>query len=673
MTSTQTIFIPLFTAATALFIWSCWKRLSLTALGKADDRLDDIGQRVGDTLRYAFAQVRVLQKPYGIVHLAIFWCFLVLMAANAEFILHGLFPAISMELLPTFLYVPLVLSIEIASLVALVAVSIAMVRRLVAPPYPEARTFEAFFILFLIGLLMAAYFTMNAATISWLQGYLNVAQQKGNTNLAGQIQNALSAMTGTMPVAERLAALISPARAKQVHDLSWWTHALVLLLFMNLLPLSKHFHIITAIPNVFLRRREHPPLPEREEFNAGNSFGISQVDGYTWKELLDSFSCTECGRCQNVCPADQTRKPLNPRGVIAQLKHNLMANGPLLKQGKAATVPLIGEGEASISEEAIWSCTTCGACLQACPVFIEQMPKLIPLRRHLVEMESRFPEELLNLFENMEGRSNPWGIAPTERGKWATQLGERPYEPGKSEYLFYVGCAGSFDARAKQITVATALLLDKAGVSWGMLGKDEKCCGDSLRRLGNEYVFDKLAKENVALFKERGIKKVVVQCPHCLTTLKNDYKQYGIELEVIHHSQLLLYLVQDGRLKLPKQADLGKLVYHDSCYLGRHNGIYDEPREALELATGAIPLEMPRNREDGFCCGAGGGRMWMEEFTGDRINLVRAAEALEQKPDTICTACPYCLTMLDDGIKDLKADKVQVKDIAEVMAEAVLR
>lgn len=655
MTPTPTIFAPLFIAATALFVWSCWKRLSLTALGRPEERLDNIGQRIGDTLSYAFAQKRVLAKPSGLIHVAIFWCFLVLMIANTEFLLHGLFPAVNFTRLPDGIFMPLMQMIDVVSLITLLAVTAAAIRRLVAPPYPEARTFEAFFILFLIATLMLANFGVNAAKISRMQG------------------STLVLAESIMPISSWFAPYLPSGAGKLVHDLSWWTHALVLLLFMNLLPLSKHFHIITAIPNVFLRRREHPPLPEREEFNAGNSFGIDRVDGYSWKDLLDSFSCTECGRCQMACPADQTGKPLNPRGVIAQLKHNLMANGPLLKQGKAATTALIGEGDASISEEAIWSCTTCGACLQACPVFIEQMPKLIPLRRHLVEMESRFPEELLNLFENMEGRSNPWGIAPTERGKWATQLGERPYEPGKTEYLFYVGCAGSFDARAKQITVATALLLDKAGVSWGMLGKDEKCCGDSLRRLGNEYVFDKLAKENVALFKERGIKKVIVQCPHCLTTLKNDYRQYGIELEVIHHSQLLLYLVQDGRLKLPKQADLGKLVYHDSCYLGRHNGIYDEPREALALATGAEPLEMPRNREDGFCCGAGGGRMWMEEFTGDRINLVRATEALEQQPDTICTACPYCLTMLDDGIKDLKADKVQVKDIAEVMAEAVLR
>jgi Fe-S oxidoreductase len=574
------------------------------------------------------------------------------MIANIEFLLHGLFPQLTFSRLPDSLFVPLMQMIDVVSLITLLAVTVAAIRRAVTPPYPEARTFEAFFILSLIAILMLATFGINAARL---------------------FQHELSA--ATVPISSRFLPLIKPEQAKLVHDLSWWTHAGALLLFLNLLPLSKHFHIVTAIPNIFLRRHQQPVLPEREEFAKGNRFGVDAVTGYSWKELLDAFSCTECGRCQLACPASATGKPLNPRRVIHDLKQNLLKNGPALKAGHPAVQPLIGEtGEGSISEETIWSCTTCGACLESCPVFIEQMPKLIPLRRHLVEMEAKFPEELLNLFENMEGRSNPWGIAPSERGKWATLLGERSYEPGVTEYLFYVGCAGSFDARAKQVTLALAQLLDKAGVSWGILGKDEKCCGDSLRRLGNEFVFDKLARENVTLFKERGITKVIAQCPHCLTTLKNDYRQYGLELEVIHHSQLLLQLVQDGRLVLPRQAtELGTLVYHDSCYLGRHNGIYDEPRVALELATGSAPLEMPRNREDGFCCGAGGGRMWMEEFTGERINLNRAKEALAQQPDTVCVACPYCLTMLDDGLKDLQAHQVQVKDIAEVLAEATLR
>lgn len=657
MTPTPTVFAPILIAAMALFVWSCWRRLSLAALGRPENRLDNIGQRIGDTIRYAFAQVRVMHKPYGIVHLAIFWCFLVLMLANGEFLLHGLFPGASFTKLPDWLFVPLMRLIDVVSLVALFAALAAMVRRAVAPPYPEARTFEAFFILFLIVLLMLANFGINAAKISGTEG------------------SVLQMASGAMPVSSFFVKLVPQGQEKLFHDLSWWVHAGALLLFMNLLPYSKHFHIVTAIPNIFLRRLEQPVIPSREEFKAGLGFGVDKVDQFTWKDLLDSFSCTECGRCQLACPADATGKPLNPRRVIHDLKVNLLKNGGAIKDGGLPTQPLIGEGgEGSISEEAIWSCTTCGACLESCPVFIEQMPKLIQLRRHLVEMESKFPEELLNLFENMEGRSNPWGIAPSERGKWVSLIGERNFEAGKTDYLFYVGCSGSFDARSKQVTVAVAMLLDKAAVSWGILGKDEKCCGDSLRRLGNEYLFDRMARENVDIFRERGVKKVIVQCPHCLTTLKNDYRQYGIELEVIHHSQLLLHLVQDGRLKPDAlNAEAGKVVYHDSCYLGRHNGIYDEPREAIKLVTGSAPAEMSRNREDGFCCGAGGGRMWMEEFTGDRINRVRVAEALEEAPDTVCVACPYCLTMIDDGLKDMKADKVQVKDIAEILAETVFR
>jgi Fe-S oxidoreductase len=312
--------------------------------------------------------------------------------------------------------------------------------------------------------------------------------------------------------------------------------------------------------------------------------------------------------------------------------------------------------------------------MEACPVFIEQMPKIIQMRRYLVESEAKFPEELLNLFENMEGRSNPWGIAPTERTKWCAQMDVKPFDKNTTEYLLYVGCAGSFDSRSKHVSVALAQLLDKAGISWGILGKDEKCCGDSVRRLGNEYVFDRMTQESVRIFNERGVKKVITQCPHCFSTLKNDYRQYGLELEVIHHSELLSNLVKDGKLPLNGTvAELGSTLFHDSCYLGRHNDVYDAPRELIEFATGAAPTEMERNRNNAFCCGAGGGRMWMEEHGGDRINLTRVKEALEEKPDTICVSCPYCLTMFEDGLKDVNADGIRVRDVAEVLAEAALR
>ncbi|HEY6838326.1 MAG TPA: (Fe-S)-binding protein, partial [Geobacteraceae bacterium] len=331
-----------------------------------------------------------------------------------------------------------------------------------------------------------------------------------------------------------------------------------------------------------------------------------------------------------------------------------------------------GEGEGTNTEDTIWSCTTCGACLEACPVLIEQMPKIVKMRRHLVQMEAKFPEELLNLFENMEQRSNPWGIAPSERTKWCGTLEVKPFDAATCEYLFYVGCAGTFDARQKHVTVALATILNAAGVSWGILGKDEKCCGDSLRRLGNEFVFEKMARDNVKLFQDKGVKKVIVQCPHCFTTLKNDYRQYGLELEVVHHSQLIEELLAQGKLKLDHNVtELGNIVFHDSCYLGRHNDVYEAPRSVIRSATGAAPTELERNRDNAFCCGAGGGRMWMEEHLGTRINLNRVEEALAAQANTVCVSCPYCLTMFEDGLKDKQAGDTKVRDIAEVVAEGM--
>jgi Fe-S oxidoreductase len=390
---------------------------------------------------------------------------------------------------------------------------------------------------------------------------------------------------------------------------------------------------------------------------------------------------------------------------VHDIKINMLTNGKALRKGQEPGLPLIGSGgEGSVSEEALWACTTCGACMEACPVFIEHLPKIVSMRRTLVETRASFPEELHNLFEGMEQRSNPWGIAPSERTKWSSQLSVRPFEAGTTEYLFYVGCAGAMDAHGKLVSAAIARLLDAAGVTWGILGKEEKCCGDSLRRLGNEFVFDRMARENVTLLKEKGVTKVVTYCPHCLSTLKNDYRQYGLELEVVHHSELFSRLIADGRLKLTASpvrrgggeaaaagnpvaagnptaagnpvaagnaAAASRTIYHDSCYLGRHNGIYDAPRDLVARATGAPAIEMARSRNTSFCCGAGGGRMWMEESTGTRINRTRVQEALAEKPDTVCVACPYCMTMFEDGLKDEGARNVRVLDVAEVLAEGL--
>jgi len=663
--TTSAIFTPLLIAALVFFAWNCYRRFSLVALGRPEDRLHRLDLRVWDMLLYAFGQKRVMAKSFGINHALLFWSFLVLLVANGEFVVSGVFPGVSLRLLPEGIGEPLVFLCDMASLLALCGVTVAVGRRLAFKPvyldttYVKGRSFEAFLILGFIALLMLAYFGLHGVEIA-----------RGEEPLAGY-----------MPVSRAVAGLFACVGSGQCAHCGlagwgtffWWLHAAVLLAFIVFLPLSKHMHILTAIPNCFFASLEKPNTQPREEFAKGNRYGASRVDEFTWKDLFDGFTCTECGRCQNSCPATATGKSLNPRQVIHAVKTNLLANGPLIGKGGVPVVPLIGpEGEGTTTEETIWACTTCGACLAACPVMIEQMPKIVKMRRHLVETEARFPEELLNLFENMEQRSNPWGIAPSERTKWCGTLEVKPFAQETTEYLFYVGCAGAFDSRQKLVTVALATIFDAAGVSWGILGKEEKCCGDSLRRLGNEFVFDRMARENVATFKEKGVKKIITFCPHCFSTLKNDYRQYGLDAEVIHHAEFLHELLSSGRLRLTRQVEeLGKVLFHDSCYLGRHNDVYAAPREAIRHATGQAPAEMERSREESFCCGAGGGRMWMEEFSGTRINHARVEEALRSNPDTICVACPYCMTMFMDGLKDKQAGETRVRDIAEVVAEGL--
>jgi len=657
MSVNHALFIPVFAAAVAAFCYSCYQRWQLVALGSRENRLDNPMARLWGVLSYAFLQKRVLARPYGVNHLVLFWAFLLLLVANGLFLMEGLYSGAGLAALPSPLRHLLEASFDVVSLAALASVLVALVRRLFLAPsylgndYTSPRSAEALSILGMIATLMLAFFVLNAALIA--QGGQDTLQP-----VSALFATALTGLPG-----QSLAVIAAAA---------WWVHAVVLLLFMNFLPRSKHMHILTAIPNCFFRSLEQPNVQPRETFARDARFGVSDVDQFTWKDLLDGFSCTECGRCQDVCPAHATGKELNPRRIVHDIKANLLQNAEGLRQGQKAPVALLGrKNEGIISEESLWDCTTCGSCLAVCPVLIEQMPKVIKMRRHLVQEKARFPEELLNLFENIEQRSNPWGIAPSERGKWSTLLGERPFVAGETEYLFFVGCAGALDSRAKQVSVAMATILDAAGVSWGMLGKDELCCGDSVRRLGNEYLFERMAKENVARFRERGIIKVVTQCPHCFTTLKNDYRQYGLEIEVLHHSQLIEQLVAEGKLKPSTTAQIGKTIYHDSCYLGRHNDTYEAPRGVIKAATGTAPMEFDRNREKGFCCGAGGGRMWMEEQSGSRINLERVGEALRHQPDTICVSCPYCMTMMEDGLKDKQDGRVRVRDIAEVMAEAM--
>jgi Fe-S oxidoreductase len=659
------IFAVLLLCGIGFFLKNVFRLFSNVCLGQWENRFDRLWSRLKDMFVFAFLQLRVVSEKFGINHLLLFWGFMVLLLVNTQFFISGVFPRFSFEFLGDIPYRILLLMADIMSLVVLACVVIAVFRRVFfRPPHIEA-SLDAFFILFLVASLMTAYFGMHAC----------------------EFRMGEELPAAWMPVSAafaKMAAGISLESAHRYARIFWWIHALVLLFFLNYLPYSKHLHILTAIPNCFFRSFSFVSTVPRLIFKKGNTFGISKVVQFTWKDLFDFLSCTECGRCQAACPAHNTGKPLNPRLVIREGKLNLLANGSVVRATRPADtlasappdalmkIPLINGREESVAVDAIWACTTCGACMVKCPVFIEHVPKLIGMRRHLVMEKAQFAEELIAFFENTEQRSNPWGIAPTDRAKWTQDLAVKTLadSPG-AEYLLYVGCAGSFDSRNRQVVTALTTILNAAQLSWGILGTEEKCCGDSLRRLGNEYVFDRLARENIALFKKHGVKKIITFCPHCFSTLKNDYRQYGADYEVIHHSQFINSLLEQGRIKLGNGTN-GKTVIHDSCYLGRYNNIYNEPRAIINAATGSAPLEMKRCGEESFCCGAGGGRMWMEELIGKRIYLERTQEALRTDPSTIAVACPYCMTMFEDGLKDEKAqDRVKVKDIAEIVAEAM--
>lgn len=654
------LFVPLFVFTILFFLWNVFRILSRICLGRWENRFDNLWSRLVGMFVYGFGQLRVISEKFGYNHFFLFWGFMVLVCINFEFLVAGMFPRFSLRFIGDIPYGILLFLADVMSLVVLGCVVIAFVRRTFFKPAHIDRTADAYFILSLVGGLMIAYFGMHA------------------------YEPGVEDRLAWMPVSKFLSDMAG-ADSHSLARLFWWLHAFVLLFFLNYLPYSKHLHVLTAIPACFFRSPQLVSILPRLSFRKGERFGISKVIQFRWKDLLDFMSCTECGRCQAVCPAHNTQKPLNPKEVVHQGKLNIIKNGDAVRASRPAdmlasapveadmAVPLINGHEESVSKDAIWACTTCGACMQVCPVFIEHAPKIVEMRRHLVMEKADFPKELITFFENSEQRSNPWGIAPTDRGKWAHELAVPVLsEKVKADYLFYVGCAGAFDSRARQVTVALTKILNAAGLSWGILGNEEKCCGDSLRRLGNEYVFEKMVLQNIEVFRKHGIGKIITYCPHCYTTLKNDYRQYGFNAEVIHHTQLIDSLIKQGKLKAAGHSHNGSVAIHDSCYLGRYNKIYEEPREIIRACTGSAPIEMERTGEKSFCCGAGGGRMWMEELIGKRIYLERTKEALRKNPSTIAVACPYCLTMFEDGVKDEKAaDRTKVKDIAEIVVESM--
>ena len=670
---------PLFYGALAVFALLMARHLRVVRAARPARPFADVPRRTAALVRYALLQTRMFRDVrVGVMHYAIFAAFVFLSLGVANAVSGGLVEVVLAAPFEGAIWAAVLLCRNVSAVLALAALGYALVRRLVVRPARLTLGRSGILILLLIGGIVAAELgalSYEAARYGPLPGALL-------TNAAG------AALAGADPrVLEALFA---------VH---WWAHVALVAAFLVWLPTTKHLHVVTSFFNVYLRKLEpRGALPAMDLEAEDATYGLRTLADLAWKDVLDGFTCTECGRCQDACPAHATGKPLNPKELVMGIRHLAGAaeqglpaipsspdvrarGGPLDDRLAPATmaIPLV---PGAISEEAVWDCVTCGACVEACPVLIEHVDKIVGIRRNLVLEESRFPAELTPAFRAMESAQNPWGQPRGARLDWTKGL---PFEVPTAasvaaagaldslEVLYWVGCAAAFDERNRRVARAFATCLHAAGVRFAVLGQEEACSGDPARRMGNEYVFQLLAAQNVETLRRYGPPRIVTACPHCFNTIANEYPQLGGTFEVIHHSAFLAGLLAAGRLATlvgPAGAGVKRITFHDACYLARYNGVVAAPRDVLGAIPGLELAEMELHGRQSFCCGAGGGRMWMEESRGTRINAERARQALATGAEAVAVGCPFCMTMLGDGLAADPANEAGVTtlDLAEILA-----
>ncbi|PHD28713.1 hypothetical protein COF37_00745 [Bacillus wiedmannii] len=675
-----------------LFVYLIRTRMAYIQLGKKIE-FDRRFKERWDLLKVnVFGQKKLLKdKKSGIIHVMFFYGFILVQFGAIDFVWKGLAPGSHLPLGP--LYPAFTFFQEIVTLVILIAVFWAFHRRYVEKLVRLKRNFKSGLVLIFIGGLMISVLLGNGMGIIWHGEELSWSE----------------------PIASAIAYVfsgINETAAISVFYFSWWVHLLILLTFLVYVPQSKHAHLIAGPVNVFFGRLSNPGKLEKIDFEdeTQETFGVGKIEDFRQNQLIDLYACVECGRCTNMCPATGTGKMLSPMDLILKLRDHLTDKGAAVTS-KAPWVPVVafnntqgnqlammaaGKGQQEsaattiaydpsligdvITEEEIWACTTCRNCEDQCPVMNEHVDKIIDLRRYLVLTEGKMDAEAQRAMTNIERQGNPWGLNRKERETWrqgddevtVPTVKEKSKAGEEFEYLFWVGSMGSYDNRSQKIAISFAKLMNEAGISFAILGNKEKNSGDTPRRLGNEFVFQEMATKNIEEFEKAGVKKIVTIDPHAYNTFKNEYPDFGLQAEVYHHTELLAQWVKEGRLK-PVHAIEETVTYHDSCYLGRYNEVYEAPRDILKAIPGVNLVEMARNRETGMCCGAGGGLMWMEETAGSRINVARTEQALAVEPSIIGTGCPYCLTMISDGTKAKEVEeKVQTLDVTEILERSVI-